>query len=111
MIPMEMEIEIGRQAKKELDSALASDPIENAALVVFEDEAEDCCGVGFEVILVEEREVPPVGYVWVGEGGGWPVYVSQEITPAVPSRLVINVDLENSRLAALFLEKNGGARD
>jgi hypothetical protein len=105
---MEMEIEIGRQAKEELVGALAADPIENTALVVFENECEECYGVGFEVILVEEREVPPVGYVWVGEGEGWPVYVAAAVAPSVPSRLIINVDLGNSRLAALFLETDKG---
>ena len=103
---MELEIEIGRQAKQEIDGALAEDPFDNAALVVHAGEAEQCCGVGFEVVLVEKRDVPSKGYVMVGERNGWPIYIAEEITPSKPSRLVINVDRTNDRLAALFLSSD-----
>ena len=100
---MEIQVEIGSQAKEEIDSVLAADPIENVALVVFEEEAEECCGVGFEVILVEEKEVPPLVYLRVGESNGWPVFMAEELVSSDSGRLIINVDHANSRLAALFI--------
>lgn len=100
---MEIQVEIGPQAKEEIYGALAADPIENVALVVFVDEKEECCGVGFEVILADEKEVPPVVYLRVGESNGWPVYMAEELVPSDSGRLMINVDRANSRLAALFI--------
>ncbi len=100
---MEIQVEIGQQAKDEIDSVLAADPLEKVAMVVYADETEECCGVGFEVILVEEKEVPPLGYLRVGESNGWPVYIAEELVPSGSGRLMINVDRANSRLAALFI--------
>ena len=100
---MEVEIEIARQAKEEIDSVLAAEPLHKVAMVVYVDEEEECCGVGFEVILVEEKEVPPLGYLRVGESNGWSVYIAEELLPSESGRLMINVDRANSRLAALFL--------
>ncbi len=102
---MELKIEIGRQAKQEIDSVLAEDPLDSAALVVHAGEAEECCNLGFEVLLVEKRDVPSEGYSMVGEQNGWPVYISEELTPSNPSRLIINVDRTSGRLAALFMGK------
>jgi len=100
---MEIQVEIGQKAKEEINSVLAADPIEKVAMVVYADEAEECCGVGFEVILVEENEVPPVGYLRVGESNGWSVYMAEELIPSDSGRLMINVDRANNRLAALFI--------
>ena len=100
---MEIQVEIGQKAKEEINSVLAADPLEKVAMVVYADEAEECCGVGFEVILVEEKEVPPLGFIRVGEPNGWAVYMAEELLPSDSGRLMINVDRANSRLAALFI--------
>ena len=100
---MEISVEIGKQAKREIDEALAEEPMEGAALVIQGGDPEECCTVGYEVVLVEKRDVPSKGYVIIGEKNGWPIYIAEEIAPSKPSRLVINVDRTNDRLAALFL--------
>ena len=102
---MELQIVIGRQAKQEIDNVLAEDPLDSAALVVHGGDPEECCSIGFEVLLVEKGDVPSEGYLMVGEQNGWPVYVSEELTPTDPSRLIINVDRTSGRLAALFMGK------
>lgn len=51
-------IEIGEQAKQEIDEALVEKPLEGAALVIHSGDPEVCCTVGFEVVLVEKRDVP-----------------------------------------------------
>ncbi len=103
---MEIHVEIGKQAKQEIAEALVEEPLEGAALVIHSGDPEVCCTVGFEVVLVEKRDVPSKGYVMVGEKNGWPIYIAEEITPSKPSRLVINVDRTNDRLAALFLSSD-----
>ncbi len=102
---MDLQIEIGRQAREEIHSVLTEDPLECAALVVQMGEDEECCGVAFEVLLVEQRNVPSEGYLIVGEQYGWPVYVSKEVAPSGASRLIINVDRASGRLAGLFMDK------
>ncbi len=51
-------IDIGKQAKQEIDEALVEKPLEGTALVIHSGDPEVCCTVGFEVVLVEKRDVP-----------------------------------------------------
>ncbi len=101
---MEIKIEIGRQAKEEIEIALAADRLETVAIVVYANEDDECCEAALDVIVVEEEEIPPLDYLKVGEANGWPVYLAAELSPPESVRLIINVDRANSRLAALFLE-------
>ena len=100
---MEIRVEIGKQARQEIHEALAEEPLKSAALVVHSGNPDVCCTVGFEVLLVEKRDVPSKGFVMLGEPNGWPVYVSEEITPSGSSRLIINLDRTSGRLAGIFL--------
>ncbi|HEX9880307.1 MAG TPA: hypothetical protein VGB25_08955 [Candidatus Binatia bacterium] len=102
---MELELEIRKAAENEIRGALAEVPLEKAALVVRGGGDEECCTVGFDVLLVERKEIPAEGYRLVGSQNGWPVYVEAGLVPPDPSRLVINVDRVNERLAAIFLGK------
>lgn len=101
---MEIKIEMGGQAKEEIDIALAADRLEKVAIVVYADDEDECCDAVLDVIVVEEKEVPPLVYLKVGEANGWPVYLPAELSPPESVRLVINVDRANSRLAAVFLD-------
>lgn len=100
---MDGKLQIGERARQAIDDMLASDPVEEASLVIQPGDGDACCTAGFEVLLVSRREIPSEDYRIVGEQHGLPVYVFRDLSPPPRSRIVINQDHVTGQLAAMFL--------